>query len=509
MKSCWKCAASVPDTYRYCLGCGADVDAGPDTAPQDPLLGRAIVGKYRLLEVLGSGAMGTIYKAEQTNLSKEVVIKLLHRHLLSDPELTQRFHREAKAASRLNHPNCVQIIDFGETDDGSLYIAMEYIPGDDLATLLEQHFPIDLRRLIHIFKQVCVALDEAHANGVLHRDLKPENIMVTDRRNEPDFVKVVDFGIAKLEDNNPGSKRSFRTRTGIVCGTPEYMSPEQARGKPLDARSDIYALGIALYHLTTDRLPFDAPSPVEIVTKHLSEEAVPPRTYRPDLPETFDRLILAMMAKDRERRPPSAMDVFTELERIDRELAVERHEEVEQNTYGDATVIDLQPSALLSAAMLDDPYDAPTRETTATNAGARRQLPAAQVTSTSTFTGHGLLDTIPDTDGGIDATKLAAAARERSSRPTPSIRDSRDGRDGGAEPRDAAAPARVGLTRGSDEHKGIREQATINTPPAPGPLAVEAQAPRGRRTVMWLVVGLALAGTLGVATWLVVTALNT
>ncbi|TNF35029.1 MAG: serine/threonine protein kinase [Deltaproteobacteria bacterium] len=505
MKSCWKCGSSVPDTYRYCLACGADVDAGP-RGVKDPWIGRTIVGKYRLDDVLGSGAMGTIYKAEQTSLGKEIVIKLLHRHLLGDPELTQRFQREARAASRLNHPNCVQIIDFGQTDDGSLYIAMEYIPGDDLATLLEREFPIDLRRLVHIFKQVCLALDEAHANGVLHRDLKPENIMVADRRNETDFVKVVDFGIAKLEDNNPNSRRSFQTRTGIVCGTPEYMSPEQARGKELDARSDIYALGVALYHLTTDRLPFDAPSPVEIVTKHLTEDPVPPRELQPDLPPAFERLILAMMAKDRDRRPSSVLDVYAELERIDRDLAVARRQQIKQKTHDDATIVDMHPSALIQAAILDatgKARDEPTQETTARPEGipARASAVVSHKNPTAMLPSEGL-DTLQENGVALDGPKMRAAAAKRKNKTAPR----------------GPARRRPDASLAGDK----RGQITVNTPPVSGGASVSAPAPaatstsddlaivapRGRKTAMVITISLAVAAVLGLTAWILVTVLQ-
>ncbi len=340
MKSCWNCGSSVPESYRYCLNCGADTNAESPEEPADPLIGSTVAGKFLIEASIGSGAMGTIYRAVQTSLSKTIVIKVLHSHLLGDPELSARFHREAKAASLLNHPNCVQIIDFGQTDNGSLYIAMEYIQGLDLADLLERDYPIEHRRLVGITKQICLALDEAHANGVLHRDLKPENVMVEDRRTQKDFVRVVDFGIAKLEDRNPNSSRSFRTRTGIVCGTPEYMSPEQARGIQLDARSDLYALGVCLYHLVTDRLPFDAPSPIEIVTKHLSEAPIPPIELRSDLPKSLNRLILTLLEKDRVQRPMNAMDVHAELERIERELA---SKPTGRQGFADATVVDLSP----------------------------------------------------------------------------------------------------------------------------------------------------------------------
>jgi serine/threonine protein kinase len=356
---CWNCGSIVPEGHRFCVSCGRD-STRPKSA-KESLIGTTLVGKYLIESMIGSGAMGTIYKAEQTSLGKTIVIKVLHKHLLNDPELIQRFHREARAASRLNHPNCVQITDFGTLEDGALYIAMEYIPGIDLATLLEREFPLDHRRLIAITKQICQGLDEAHANGVLHRDLKPENIMIEDRRTARDHVKVVDFGIAKLEENNPNSKRSFQTRTGIVCGTPEYMSPEQARGHVLDPRSDIYALGVMLYHLVTNRLPFEAASPIEVVSRHISDPPIPPSMYRGDLPEPLERLILTMMEKDRENRPASVMDVYTELERIDRELAIERRERHLEKEADDATMVDMRPISELVAAIDAEPRLGPAR----------------------------------------------------------------------------------------------------------------------------------------------------
>ncbi len=344
LKVCWKCGADVADGHRFCMQCGADQTRPAGGA--DPLVGRTLANKYRIEAPIGSGAMGTIYRAEQIALAKTIVIKVLHKHLMGNQELLQRFEREAQAASRLNHPNCVQIIDFGSLPDGALYIAMEFIAGIDLADLIEREYPIDHLRVVRIAKQICIALDEAHANGVLHRDLKPENIMLEDRRNSPDHVKVVDFGIAKLDEANPGSRRAFQTRAGIVCGTPEYMSPEQARGEKLDARSDIYALGVLLYHVVTDRLPFEGQNPIETVTMHLTEVPVPPQQHRPDLPEPFAALILTMLAKNREHRPSSAMDVHAELERIERELLI-LAAQTDGPSSGDKTAVDIRPISAL------------------------------------------------------------------------------------------------------------------------------------------------------------------
>ena len=195
----------------------------------DPLIGKVIDGKYRIDAVLGVGGMGCVYRALQLSLDKTIVIKVLHDKYRDDEIIVQRFQREAKAASRLSHPNSIQIIDFG-MDGETLYMAMEYLEGVDLFTLFKESHPLGEERVAHIMLQVCMALGEAHKQNIIHRDLKPENIMVLNRPGHKDFVKVLDFGIAKILDSE--SEEASLTQVGMVCGTPEYMSPEQARAKP-------------------------------------------------------------------------------------------------------------------------------------------------------------------------------------------------------------------------------------------------------------------------------------
>ncbi len=307
----------------------------------DPYIGRVIANNFKLTRHLGGGAMGRIYLAEQLSLGRTVCIKLLHEHLLGDQTISQRFHREALAASRLRHPNIIQIADFGQTDDGLLFMAMEYVDGVDLGGLLARDFPLDNGRVIHILKQVADALDEAHAMGVVHRDLKPENIMVQDRRHERDYVTVLDFGIAKIVDPQPGEQSSFQTQAGMVCGTPEFMSPEQARGEKLDARSDLYAMGVLLFQLLTDNLPFSGETAIEVVTRHLREAPPSPRALRADVPKALEELTLQLLEKDPNLRPPSALTVRDELENIGREL---EHEETMRQT-DDRTLIGVSPFA--------------------------------------------------------------------------------------------------------------------------------------------------------------------
>ncbi|WP_224249114.1 serine/threonine-protein kinase [Hyalangium gracile] len=280
----------------------------------DEYIGQTLAKKYRVEALIGEGGMGKVYRARQLALDKQVVLKVLRQSLLSDERTVARFQREAKAASRLNHPNSISILDFGQAEDGALFIAMEFVPGQDLHQVLSREWPLPESRVVRIVSQVLSALSDAHGAGVIHRDLKPENIMVEQRRNEPDFVKVLDFGIAKITDSS-GEDVPALTRAGFVCGTPEYMSPEQARGAQLDHRSDLYAVGVILYQLTTGLLPFESDSAVGFATKHLTEEPPPPSRRRPDarISPAMERLILRALSKDPNDRPANAEAFKAEL----------------------------------------------------------------------------------------------------------------------------------------------------------------------------------------------------
>ncbi len=267
--------------------------------------------------------MGKVYKANQLALDKPVVLKVLRQALLSDERTVARFQREAKAASRLNHPNSISVLDFGQTEEGAMYIAMEYVQGKDLHSILAREWPLSESRVIRIVSQMLSALADAHSVGVIHRDLKPENIMVEQRRGEPDFVKVLDFGIAKIIDGT-GEDGPALTRAGFVCGTPEYMSPEQARGAVLDHRSDLYAVGVIVYQLITGLLPFDSDSAVGFATKHLTEVPLIPTKRRPEakVSAPMERLIMRALSKKPEDRPQTAEQFRAELVALDKENRV-------------------------------------------------------------------------------------------------------------------------------------------------------------------------------------------
>ncbi|MDF2693491.1 MAG: Serine/threonine protein kinase PrkC, regulator of stationary phase, partial [Labilithrix sp.] len=233
----------------------------------DPaLIGRRVAGKFVVEQFLGGGAMGAVYRARDDSLDRKVALKVMHPAVAVDPSFVNRFHREARAASRLDHPNSMRVIEFGEEPDGLLYIAMEYLEGRDLYKVIHEDWPLSEARITDVMMKALAALAVAHDMGVIHRDLKPENIMILDRKDDEghDIVKVCDFGIAKIteKDENappdaaPKTAGAKLTTAGVVVGTPEYMSPEQARGEKLDARSDLYSMGIILYQLLTGRTPF-------------------------------------------------------------------------------------------------------------------------------------------------------------------------------------------------------------------------------------------------------------
>ncbi len=283
----------------------------PDEPPAekvDPWVGRTIAGTFRLDEPIGEGAMGRVYAGVQVARGEPVAIKVLHRHLGGDPRIAKRFHREAKAASRLSHPNSLQILDFGADDDGSLFIAMELLEGEDLQTIIDHDAPLTPARIADLMRQTLSALDEAHRAGIIHRDLKPENVVVTPE-GDGERVKVCDFGIAKIVESE--GRSTAITKDGYVCGTPEYMAPEQARGDEIDARADVYSAGVMLYQLLCGRVPFKAENALGIITKHIMEAPPPPRRVKPTwgIPRSLERIALQALAKDPNERFASARDM--------------------------------------------------------------------------------------------------------------------------------------------------------------------------------------------------------
>ncbi|HTJ46601.1 MAG TPA: serine/threonine-protein kinase [Kofleriaceae bacterium] len=277
------------------------------TAPQDPLLGQVLAGRYLISKKLGEGGMGAVYLATHTVLEKQVALKVLHGEFARKADLVERFMQEAKAASRIRHENVIDISDFGTAGEGIVFFAMELLSGHDLheeiarARLQGRRLPWDRAR--PIFLQICSALSAAHSQGIVHRDLKPENIYLVEWLGHKDFVKLLDFGIAKLTEVSDNDRKL--TRTGMLFGTPEYMSPEQARGETVDHRVDIYAMGCILYQLVTGRVPFEAENFMGILSLHLTEEPppIPPQIFAEvGAPPQLEFIIRRALAKDREQR---------------------------------------------------------------------------------------------------------------------------------------------------------------------------------------------------------------
>jgi serine/threonine-protein kinase len=289
---------------------------------EDPLVGKTIAGKFVVESLIGSGGMSSVYRARHVALDKHVAVKVMREDLARDTAFVRRFRREAKAASRLDHPGSIHILDYGE-DNGLLYMAMELLSGRDLFHTIQTDWPMPAARVVDIVSQVLAPLAVAHDLGILHRDLKPENIMIGSRTDDDgkayDVVKVFDFGIAKMTADSlpPPSSRGHSARAattkGIVVGTPEYMSPEQCRGETLDARSDLYSVGVILYHLLAGRLPFMADTTIDIVIKQVSEEPQPPSQIVENVPATIEAVCLRAMQKERKKRYESAREMRADL----------------------------------------------------------------------------------------------------------------------------------------------------------------------------------------------------
>ncbi len=268
------------------------------------LIGRIFDSRYQITALVGRGGMGTVYKAVHVAMNQVVALKVLHREMSRDERQVQRFYQEARASSRLKHPNTIKVFDFGRSDEGHLYLAMEFLEGQTLTQLLRREGALPARRALNIVRQVAKALAEAHMNGLVHRDLKPDNIFITQIYGEEDFVKVLDFGIAKFLQGNP--EYGALTQAGLVCGTPLYLSPEQALGRTLDGRSDLYSLGVILYEMLSGIPPFRAETPVALVMRHIHDPPPPLGGAAGGVPDPVRALVFALLDKDRDRRPASA-----------------------------------------------------------------------------------------------------------------------------------------------------------------------------------------------------------
>ncbi|TAK26959.1 MAG: hypothetical protein EPO40_18435 [Myxococcaceae bacterium] len=310
MLTCQQCATRCAEEAKYCASCGFPIGALRNGSG-DPLIGRKLGAGYIILEAVGAGGMGRVYRAEQAALGKTLAVKVIHPHLAGDEASVARFYAEARACSRLNHPNSVSVLDFGRTEDGLLFIVMEFLRGIDLSRLVWESGPLPPARAVEIVRQVLAALAEAHAAEIIHRDIKPENILVESLRTGDDFVKVVDFGLAKIRsDPSPGV-----TLDGHVCGTPDFMAPEQGRGLGADPRSDLYATAVVLYHILTGRLPFEAGEPLTVMRMHVSDPPPDPRDFNPDLPAALVEVILRGMEKEPEDRYQTAVEFAEALQR--------------------------------------------------------------------------------------------------------------------------------------------------------------------------------------------------
>ncbi len=266
-------------------------------------------GQYRLMRRLGEGGMGEVYLAEHLLLRRPSVIKIIRRDRSRDPAVLSRFEREVQILATLNHWNTVAVFDYGYTAEGTFYFVMEYLPGLDLDELVNKHGPLPPGRVVHLLRQLCAALNEAHTAGLIHRDVKPSNVMVCRRGCVPDVAKLLDFGL--VQGIGPLSDSAPRLTTeGAIMGTPHYMSPEQAAGKPTDTRSDIYSLGATAYFLLTGRPPFDLNGIMEVIAAHLLQPAVAPNTLNPDVPIDLSDLVLRCLAK----KPDDRFATIAELE---------------------------------------------------------------------------------------------------------------------------------------------------------------------------------------------------
>jgi serine/threonine protein kinase len=289
---------------------GKSKAAGPSMA--DMLIGTVVANRYKLLTRIGEGAMGWVFEGEHVEIGKKVAVKVLRPSLCRLPEAVSRFRREARSATQIGSKHIVDVTDFGTTDTGAVFFVMEHLEGEDLSTTLKKEKYLPWPRVLHILEQLCEALQAAHDVGIIHRDVKPANFYRVKVGDDPDFMKMLDFGIARLA--NP--QDSIVTQTGVVMGTPDFMAPEQAMGKHVDHRADIYSLGASAYALLTGRPPFEGANEYDVIYKQLNDDPAPPSAVAPvaaGVPKWLDKVILTTLRKDPDDRYASMRDLATAL----------------------------------------------------------------------------------------------------------------------------------------------------------------------------------------------------
>jgi serine/threonine protein kinase len=304
MQYCPDCRAAYRSSLSYCPRDGTPLILGPD-----PLIGHVLAGRYRVISRLGKGGMGQVYLAEHVEIEKRFAVKVLFGDLATNDKMLVRFKREAKTASILKHIHIVSVVDFGCTEQGLAFLSMELLSGKSLAQVIEKEGPLSVNRAINIGKQIASALSHAHEKGILHRDLKPENVMIEDREEGADFITVLDFGLARMLQSKITTPEESLTVVGTVQGTPEFMSPEQAQGLTLGPPSDLYALGLLLYCMLSQELPFPLPSKrAEMLNLHAFEPPRPLSTLVP-VPKAVEAVVMQLLEKDPEKRFASGRDI--------------------------------------------------------------------------------------------------------------------------------------------------------------------------------------------------------